>query len=454
MTRPSTRRAVRLVGLATAAALVVAACGSDDPDGNKEDGDAADGETEDSGSQDDASEPVEITFWSWLGGTQETVDAFNAAQDEVHVTFEQIPGGADGYNQISNAIEAGNAPEVITMEYQRLPEFVSLGTLTDLTDTAGDLVGEKFPQPIQDLVTLGDRVWSVPFDAAPLTLWYRKAWFDEHDIAVPETWDEFRTAAEEVKQADPDARITGFWYNDPTVFAGLAWQAGAQWFDISGDSWEVDVNDAASQKVADYWEQMLADDLVWLSPAWSDEFTADLVESRTVSYLSAAWGGGGLRNWVEDQSGEWAVAPMPHWGDGATGMMGGSSFAIPEGSENVDAALTFIEWATTTPEGIEARLGSGSSSAVPAVPELRDVAADAFDTTFYGGQDIYSVTGPAVETINTNWDFGPVWGDLMSTLQDAASTMPDGGTLAEALVAGDESARTEIQSRGLSLASQ
>jgi multiple sugar transport system substrate-binding protein len=77
---------------------------------------------------------VTLTFWAWQKGSKEVVDAFNASQEDIRVTFEEIPSGnAGGYAKISNAVKAGNAPDLIAVEYPQLPEFVSQGAVQDIS---------------------------------------------------------------------------------------------------------------------------------------------------------------------------------------------------------------------------------------------------------------------------------------------------------------------------------
>jgi multiple sugar transport system substrate-binding protein len=184
MKRSSLKKTAALVSAAVSLALFTAACGS---------GDAGDKK---------ASGPVEITFWSWLKGSQDVADAFNASHTDIKVKFEQVPGGPDYYNKLANAVKAGNAPDVATVEYGRVPEVVSQGELQDITGKVGDVVKSKYPQSVQSLVTLGGKTWSVPLDAGAVVLYYRKDLFEKYGVEVPKTWDDYKAAAAKVKAAD------------------------------------------------------------------------------------------------------------------------------------------------------------------------------------------------------------------------------------------------------------
>lgn len=116
MSRSWSRTSRVIAGAATALA-VLTACGGGGAD------------------ETDADGPVTITFWGWAKGSKDVVDAFNASHKNIQVTFEEIPSGtAGGYAKISNAVKAGNAPDLVSIEYASLPEFVSSGALQDIGD--------------------------------------------------------------------------------------------------------------------------------------------------------------------------------------------------------------------------------------------------------------------------------------------------------------------------------
>ncbi|CAM5257194.1 sugar ABC transporter substrate-binding protein [Streptomyces spiroverticillatus] len=396
--------------------------------------------------------PVDLTFWGWAKGTKEVVDAFNASHQNIKVKFEEIPSGnAGGYAKISNAVKAGNAPDLVSIEYPMLPEFVSQGSVQDIGALLGDDVKKKFLPQAVELTTLGGKNWAVPFDAAPQAFYYRKDLFTKYGVEVPKTWDEFRAAAQKVKKADAKARIGTFFPDDPTTFQAMAWQAGAQWFKAEGDTWKVNTTDPATTKVSAYWQKLLDDDLVRNNASFSPEWTNSLKSGGTIGYVGAAWGAGVLKGTLPEQSGKWAVAPMPTWdGKAASGMLGGSTFAVPKNSKKAAAAVEFAKWMTTTEAGIKARIASGTSSAFPAAAELRPVAKKAFDAAYYGGQDIYQVFEDAGTSINPNWAWGPSTGTTNSVIKDQFGKVTNGGTtIADAVKAGHDATVAELKKRGL-----
>ena len=81
-----------------------------------------------------AEQPVEITYWSWMPGTKEMTAEFNRTHKNIKVTFSEIPAGLNGgYDKLAKAVKAGNAPDVVNVEYQALPDLVTQGLLRDST---------------------------------------------------------------------------------------------------------------------------------------------------------------------------------------------------------------------------------------------------------------------------------------------------------------------------------
>ncbi|WP_405015744.1 sugar ABC transporter substrate-binding protein [Kitasatospora sp. NBC_00070] len=400
-------------------------------------------------------QPVTITFWGWAKGTQEVVNAFNASHKDVQVAFEAIPSGvAGGYAKIANAVKAGNAPDLFNTEYGQLPDFVSQGAVQDISKlVSSDLKGRYLPQSVE-LTTLGGRSWALPLDAAPQAFFYRKDLFEKAGItAPPKTWDEYRADAEMLKKAVPDSRIGTFFPDDPSTLEALAWQNGAHWFTGVGDAWRVELNGGETNRVTDYWQKLISDDLVRVQPSFSQQWTASLQKGETAAYVGAAWGGGVLKGTVPDASGKWAVAPVPSWdGKPASGMLGGTTFAVSKESKKAKAALEFATWATTTPEGIQARIASGTSSMFPAAPALVPAAKAAFNTDFYGGQDIYSVFSAAAESIKPNWQWGPAMAATNGSIKDAFGKLTQGGTVQAGVDAGQQATVAEMKNRGLKVA--
>ncbi|MDN3255699.1 MULTISPECIES: ABC transporter substrate-binding protein [Streptomyces] len=395
-----------------------------------------------------------ITFWSALRGSQEVVDAFNRTHRTVQVDFQQIPsGGQGGYAKLSNAARAGNAPDVATIEYPQVPGYAIDGVARDITDLIGDGLRRKLLPQALGLTTFEGRVFSVPLDVEPMVMHYRADLFAEYGLRPARTWDEFAEQAATVRRKAPDRRLVLFPTDGMTQFACYAWQAGAQWFDTSKGAWNVSLADAPSRRVADYWQGLIDRDDVFMNAVESRQSDAQIGNGLVLTRLSGAWDAGAQMNARPGQKGQWRIAPLPQWdpGNPSAGTHGGSTFAVTADSRHPEAAMEFIEWQVSHPDALRARLSSGTSSQYPAAPGLVSVGRDAFDRSYYGGQDIYTLFEREAENIGEQWLWGPRMSATQKVMQDSFARVSGGqGSLVESLRAAQEGTMPDLKALGLS----
>jgi multiple sugar transport system substrate-binding protein len=363
----------------------------------------------------DGDGPVELTFWSWVPNIEAAVDVWNAANPDIQVTVTEQAAGDDLVTLVLTAAEAGNAPDLVQVEYQALPTLVSNDVLADVGEYVADASGD-FAEGLWQQVTLGtDAVYAVPQDSGPMMFYYRADIFEELGLEPPTTWDAFADAARTVREERPESYLMTFSATDPGWFAGLSQQAGASWWGVSGDAWQVSINDAATLQVAEYWEGLVADDLVDDQPMYTPEWNAALNDGTQIGWVSAVWGPGVLSGNAADTANLWRMAPLPQWteGDNVTGNWGGSSTGITTDSGNPEAAAEFAVWLNTSPEAVELLVTEGglypasaSGQAGPALAEPPEFFSE--QTDFY--ELASSIAGTAA---------GFTWGPNVNVAYDA-----------------------------------
>ncbi|MGW0812088.1 ABC transporter substrate-binding protein [Streptomyces viridiviolaceus] len=400
------------------------------------------------------SRTTRITFWSALRGSQEVVDAFNRTHDRIQVDFQQIPsGGQGGYAKLSNAARAGNAPDVATIEYPQVPGYAIDGVARDITDLVGERLRRRLLPQALGLTTFEGRVFSVPLDVEPMVMHYRADLFDHYGLKVARTWDEFAEQASTVRRKAPDRRLVLFPTDGMTQFAAYAWQAGARWFDTSRGAWNVSLADAPSRRVASYWQRLIDRDDVFMNAVESRQSDAQIGDGLVLTRLSGAWDAGAQMNARPGQKGQWRIAPLPQWDTGrpAVGTHGGSTFAVTKDSRHPEAAMEFIEWQVSHPDALRARLSSGTSSQYPAAPGLVSVGREAFDRSYYGGQDIYGLFEEEAAKIGEQWVWGPRMSATQKVMQDSFARVGGGqGSLVESLRTAQEGTMPDLKALGLS----
>ena len=416
--------------LAVLPVIAMAACGGDDGDGDSA-----------GGGEQAACKPtggkVALSFWSWVPGVEKAVTVWNEQNPDIQVKLKATPAGNAGtYQNMFNALKAGNAPDLGQIEFDSLPSFRLQNGLQDVGPCGADKVKGKFIDWTQEQVTFGEEpVYAIPQDTGPMAMYYRKDLFKKYGVAVPKTWDEFATAAAKVHQQDESVYMTHFPQRDTNWFAGLAWQNGARWFQLDGDAWKVSVNDEATKQVADYWQKLIDQKQVATNlQGFSEEWNKALADGKVLTWISAVWGNNTITTNAPKTSGKWAVAPMPQWqeGDEKAGNWGGSTTAVFKGGKHPYEATKFALWLNTDPESLEILNAEGGL--YPATTAGLDLPALAEPSKFFDNAKIFDVFKQASDQVDLSFAWGPTMNQTYSDLADGFGRALNGdSTLGEAV---------------------
>ncbi|RMI12923.1 ABC transporter substrate-binding protein [Cellulomonas triticagri] len=418
--------------LSTTVLVALAACSSGGSGSGSGDGGA------DAAACEPSEGSVELSFTSWIPGIETAVDAWNAENPDIQVTVQTGPNGNGGtYQNFFNQLKAGNAPDLGQIEYDALPNFRVQDGLADLSACA-DVVAaqDQFVDWTWGQVTLGDEssVWALPQDSGPMAMFYRADLFEANGIPIPTTWDEYAAAAEQVRAAG--GYITNFSTADVNQLAGFVWQADGQWFSNDADGWDVTLTSDESEKVADYWQGLLDDDLVSTVPAWTTEWDNAYNTGQAWTWVSAVWGANSIASGAPDTAGKWAVAPMPQWeaGDTAAGNWGGSSTAVFKGSDHLYEATKFALWLNTSEEALT--ILNEEANIYPATKDGLSLPVLQEGVEFYGGQAIYDVFAEASGQVSPDFVWGPTMTQVYNDVSDGLKLAATGqGTVPDALAA-------------------
>ncbi|GCE24889.1 sugar ABC transporter substrate-binding protein [Dictyobacter alpinus] len=395
---------------------------------------ACGGSSSDTGSN-SGNGPVNLTFQSWVPGMDKAVDIFNKTHSNIHVKWESVPAGNNGtYAKMFTAIKAKNAPDLGQVEYQFLPTFEATGGLLDLSKyDAGSLQGKFLPWAWNQ-VKQGDSIYAIPQDSGPMAMFYRADLFKKYNIPVPTTWDEYAKAAEKLHAADPKAYITDFPPKSQGWFIGMIWQAGGRWFNIQGDSWKVGINDAASKKVADYWQGLQDKKLIKNDPDFEQSWYNDLNTGQVATWVTAVWGANTILSNAPKTAGDWRVAPMPQWESGkkVSGNWGGSTTVVFSNTQHPQEAAEFAKWLNTNSDAVDSMVKT--AQIYPALTSALDIKATDDVKKFYSGQDINEVFRDSASQVDDKFQWGPTMNDVFTSMADTFSNAVDGkGTFGSAL---------------------
>ncbi|MCG8477600.1 MAG: extracellular solute-binding protein, partial [Spirochaetales bacterium] len=159
-----------------------------------------------SGSGEDATaDTTVLEFWSWrvedVAVYESLIERFEAQNPDIRVTFDPIV--QTEYNTVlSAALQGGGGPDIIHLRaYGGLEQFAQPGYLMALDGEIPAL--EDVPAGTRRGATsISDgRVYGVPFASQTLVVYYNAQMYEELGLAEPETWDEFITNLDAMREA-------------------------------------------------------------------------------------------------------------------------------------------------------------------------------------------------------------------------------------------------------------
>lgn len=293
--------------------------------------------------------PAEITYWLWQDDATDTTwaelaEKFNAEHEDITVTLETIP--LDQYqNQLITSAMNGAGPDAARCKDWWLGQFAPEGAVAELTEFVDEWEG--YDDVVESLWATGqlpgeDTVFMLPHQYTTLYLYYRKSYFEEAGLEPPASQEDFLAAAELLTG---DGRFA----MDVRGGAGgqdqwLAWMyAGGAL--ITDDSGEIVLDDPTAIEV----NQRYLDLTTTLNAAPPGSITAAFADVKTnfADGLTAMMihHPGSLSEMQETFADDLGVIPIPT-GDGQPGSTLGSMSGnvVMEGSENKEAAWTWIAW--------------------------------------------------------------------------------------------------------------
>ncbi|MGC0143131.1 ABC transporter substrate-binding protein [Pseudactinotalea sp. Z1732] len=361
--------------------------------------------------------PIRLTYWSWLKDLQVVCDIWNEANPDVQVEAVWIQGGnAGGYQKLFSALASGGGPDIGQVEFRQIPAFLLVNGLVEIGRYGMGEVTDRYDEALINQITFNDGMFGVPQDSGPVGFYYRHDLFDSIGAQPPGTWEEWLELAREVRATG--AYLEAFDVGDTSPFAAYATQAGANWWQIDGDSWVVNMTDEATLEVADFFDRAVDEDLLHTgfgpySPGWFAAAGNDQIFAAT----GASWADALIQG-VAATEGLWHVAPMPAWAQGfGSTYLGGSTAAVMANTRYPAEALDFCIWMTTSEEGIDAMIehcGIGWSPSPDFIGSSRREPSE-----FFGGQNYNEeVFVPAADQQNLEWTWAPTTQRVFDILGD------------------------------------
>jgi multiple sugar transport system substrate-binding protein len=300
-------------------------------------------------------------------------------------------------------------------------------------------------------VLLGNSIYAIPQDTGPAAMFYRQDIFQKYNLPVPTTWAQYADDAAKLHAANPNEYMTDFPPKQAGWFTMMMWQAGARPFNISGQSWKVDVANSQAQQVASYWQDLVSKNLVKTETDFTNGWYHDLATGTLASWFSGAWGAGILEQNAPSASGKWKVALLPQWqaGQNISSNWGGSSTVVFKSSKHPKEATEFAEWISDNEQSAETEFQGG---AYPCLLSALSSSVMNSPQPYFGNQVINDIFKQSAGQVDTTFKWGPTIDQFYTDMGDDFANAVNGhGTLVSQLSTLQQQTVSFMKSQGFSV---
>lgn len=339
-----------------------------------------------------------LTFWGWYNRPpQAVVEGFNKLYPNVRVHFVEF-NVPDTHTKLLTALNAGTgAPDISMVQDRDAPRFFDL----PLADLSRCLASEQdnFPAYKWAKTLRPDGTsMTVPWEAGPVVLAYRKDVFDRYGIDATriETWDDYIAAGKKLLAAsggrvkmllsNMTPNINGTQVSIAGDLATLSQQNDGAWF--SEDGRQVTLDNPQALQALELLKKF-RDAGITTNDLASPQAEFDTMKTGTVAtWIAPNWWGYMPQTNAPETAGKWSAIKLPAFAAGGAraSNRGGTSVAIPEQSKHKDLAWAFLNYWLLTKEGRLASYRGGQLFEAIFKPVADDPVFNQPDR-FFGGVD-------------------------------------------------------------------
>lgn len=317
-------------------------------------------------------EEVTITYGFWDAAQESAVvaqiEAFKSVYPNITVEPQIVPW-ADYWTQLQTAVAGGETFDTFWINTASLPVYATAGALLPITSIvgAGGIDTAMLPAPLIESYSWDGVQYGLPRDFDTIALFYNKDLFDAAGVAYPTaewTWDDFRSAAETLTDADNGIWGVGLQTSWQENYYNFIWQNGGRLLNEDMSACVVDEPEGA--EAIEYLTSFFTDEL---TPSIAIQQSNPVADSLFPAGQVAMMTGGSFRagTYAEAEA-NIDVAPMPRRMKQAT-VIHGLANVIWSGSTNPGATLEFVKWLA----GPDAETILGQSGAtIPAYSGLQE----------------------------------------------------------------------------------
>ncbi len=297
-------------------------------------------ENQDMSGQEFGRKRQELTLWSYYEtkaqkeGIDKLVRQYNESQKEYWLSWEYVPM-ADFVKTLSFSQSGDHMPDIILTDNPDMGSLIKVGLLADITGKLEETtLAEDYYPEVWKFVEEEGSCYGVPFCCNNTAIIYNKQIFDEKNLEIPATWEEFkRTAIALTEEGSHYGFAMSAVSGEQGAFQFMPWMLAAG----------VSIENMADENAKEAFflingllkeKSMPNDCMNWSQNDLSRSFTAGEVAMME----NGPWSLTSL-----DASGiDYGIFPFP--ANGSTGVVLGGEVLAAVAGRNVEGAVSFINY--------------------------------------------------------------------------------------------------------------
>ncbi|WP_341241545.1 sugar ABC transporter substrate-binding protein [uncultured Nocardioides sp.] len=387
---------------------------------------------------------------------QITEDTFTA-DTGIEVNYTVLPENELRDKVTQDVATGAGQYDVVSVGAYEVPIWAQNGWLQPLdeyVDGAEDYDRDDLLDPIVASLSVDDQLYAVPFYGESSFLMYRKDVLQEEGIDMPEepTWDEVADIAEKVDKARSGMAgicLRGLpgWGEMFAPLTTVVNTFGGTWFT---EDWEAQVDSPEFTEAVQFYVDLVREHgQAGASQSGFTECLNAMSQSKVAMWYDATSAAGSLEDpSVSNVAGKVGYAFAPVKETDASGWLWTWAWAMPETTQNSDAAAEFMLWATSSEyeELVGEELGwsrvpAGKRASTYEIPEYQETAGD-FGPITLESIERADPTDPGVQprpTVGVQFVGIPEFSDLGTKVsQEISAVIAGKGTVDEALAEGQK----------------
>ena len=334
--------------LAFAMALLLAACGGDEPSG--------------SGGQPAQTGPRTLTIWLMEGSAPpQVIEAVNADFKTAHpndTVKVQLQQWSNVTTKLDAAFAGSSPPDIMELGNTLVSKYGAAGALQDLSASKAQFENNAtWLQSLTESCTVDGKLVCAPYLAGSRAVIYRKSMFAKAGITqTPTSLAELQTAADKLMQTfASDKRFSAFYFPGKYWYAALPfiWDHGGDIAKQEGDQWRGTLDSPEAQQGLTELKKLV--DCCSKADKSGDEAKQDqaFAQGHIAMIVANGWEKGVI---LDKKTGnpklekDLAAFPLPSHNPGQTApvFLGGSDLGVAAKSKSQDLAVDWVKLLANT----------------------------------------------------------------------------------------------------------